>query len=181
MWKYRYSKSFVCFSICLQIFWKNFDWKTFKYTSMYILASLYKKQIESILHNFKLSIVRKFIKLERNQMNPATLTCQVPNNCAADLLFFGGKKHLHNLTLLGPTRLLISAIFPSKPDFYLHKWEKNPSYTALLEPTRLLISEKSATYTIIWSYTIMWQVIVCIFLRISLKDFETIDRRSIFH
>jgi hypothetical protein len=28
----------------------------------------------------------------------------------------------------------------------------------LLRPTRLLISEKSATYTIKWSYTIIWQV-----------------------
>ena len=35
---------------------------------------------------------------------------------------------------------------------------KNPSYTALLRPTRLLISEKSATYTFKWSYTIIWQV-----------------------
>ena len=29
---------------------------------------------------------------------------------------------------------------------------------ALLGPTRLLISEKSATYTIKWPYTIIWQV-----------------------
>ena len=35
---------------------------------------------------------------------------------------------------------------------------KNPTYTALLGPTRLLISEKSDTYTIKWSYTIIWQV-----------------------
>ena len=35
---------------------------------------------------------------------------------------------------------------------------KNPTYTALLAPTRLLISEKSATYMIRWSYTIIWQV-----------------------
>jgi hypothetical protein len=35
---------------------------------------------------------------------------------------------------------------------------KNPTYTALLRPTRLLISEKSGTYTIKWSYTIIWQV-----------------------
>ena len=35
---------------------------------------------------------------------------------------------------------------------------KNPTYTALLGPTRLLISEKYATYTINWSYTIIWQV-----------------------
>ena len=34
----------------------------------------------------------------------------------------------------------------------------NPSYTALLRPTCLLISEKSATYTIKWSYTFIWQV-----------------------
>ena len=37
---------------------------------------------------------------------------------------------------------------------------KNPSYTALLGPTCLLISEKSDTYTINWSYTIIWQVSV---------------------
>ena len=35
---------------------------------------------------------------------------------------------------------------------------KNPSYTALLGPTRLLIFEKSATYMIKWTYTIIWQV-----------------------
>ena len=29
---------------------------------------------------------------------------------------------------------------------------------ALLSPTRLLISEKSTTYTIKWSYMIIWQV-----------------------
>ena len=34
---------------------------------------------------------------------------------------------------------------------------KTSSYTALLNPTHLLISEKSATYTIKWSYTIIWQ------------------------
>ena len=46
------------------------------------------------------------------------------------------------MPLLGPTRLLISKIFPSKPDFHLYKWEKKPSYMALSRPTRLLISEK---------------------------------------
>ena len=35
---------------------------------------------------------------------------------------------------------------------------KNPTYMALLGPTRLLISEKSDTYPIKWSYTIIWQV-----------------------
>ena len=35
---------------------------------------------------------------------------------------------------------------------------KKPSYTALLGPTRLSISKKYATYTIKWSYMIIWQV-----------------------
>ena len=35
---------------------------------------------------------------------------------------------------------------------------KNLTYTTFLGPTRLLIFEKSATYTIKWSYTIIWQV-----------------------
>ena len=39
---------------------------------------------------------------------------------------------------------------------------KNPSYTVLLRPTCLLISVKSATYTMKWSYTIIWQVRVLI-------------------
>ena len=37
-------------------------------------------------------------------------------------------------------------------------FEKKNTYTTLLGPTRSLISEKSATYTIKWSYTIIWQV-----------------------
>ena len=36
---------------------------------------------------------------------------------------------------------------------------------ALLGPTRLLNSEKSATYTIKWSYTIIWQVRVSILIK----------------
>ena len=40
---------------------------------------------------------------------------------------------------------------------------KNPSYTALLRPKRLSISEKSAIYSIEWSYTIIWQVSVATF------------------
>ena len=35
---------------------------------------------------------------------------------------------------------------------------KKPTYTDLLGPTRLLISEKSVTYTINRSYTMIWQV-----------------------
>ena len=38
------------------------------------------------------------------------------------LLIFGEKNTY--TTLLGPTRLLISEIFPPKPDFHLYKWEK---------------------------------------------------------
>ena len=43
----------------------------------------------------------------------------LPNNRAANLINFGGKNT--NTTLLGPTRLLISEIFLSKPDFHLHR------------------------------------------------------------
>ena len=46
---------------------------------------------------------------------------------------------------------------------------KNPAYTALSRPTRLLLSEKSDTYTIKWSYTIIWQVRV-----IRLFSFEVL-------
>ena len=66
------------------------------------------------------------------------------------ILLFFGEKNLHNLTLFFFYTFIDFEIFPSKPDFHLHKWEKNPSYMALLRPARLLISEKSATYTIIW-------------------------------
>ena len=45
--------------------------------------------------------------------------------------------------------------------------KKKPSYTALLGPTRLLISEKSATYTIKWSYTIICQVRVDLFFKMK--------------
>ena len=47
----------------------------------------------------------------------------LPNNCAANLIIFREKKHLHNL-IRTYTCLLISEIFSSKPDFHLHKWEK---------------------------------------------------------
>ena len=46
---------------------------------------------------------------------------------------------------------------------------KNPSYMALLGPTRLLFFEKSATYTIKWSYTIIWQVRVRIMHGVGVK------------
>jgi hypothetical protein len=54
---------------------------------------------------------------------------------------------------------------------------ENSSYMALLRPTRLLSSEKSATYTIKWSYTIIWQVRVDCFSKF-LKYFEYFEKRS---
>ena len=47
----------------------------------------------------------------------ATLTCQII--VQQILLFFGGKNTY--TTLFGPTCLLISEIFPLKPDFHLYK------------------------------------------------------------
>ena len=49
-----------------------------------------------------------------------TLTCQIS---VEQILLFFGKETIYT-TLLGPTRLLIFDIFPSKPDFHLHKTEK---------------------------------------------------------
>ena len=46
----------------------------------------------------------------------------LPNNSAANLIIFWEKNTY--ITLLGPTRLSIFEIFPSKPDFQLYKWEK---------------------------------------------------------
>jgi hypothetical protein len=43
----------------------------------------------------------------------------LPNNCAANLIIFLGKKTY--TTLLGPPHLLIFEIFPLKPDFRLYK------------------------------------------------------------
>ena len=89
---------------------------------------------------------------------PYTLTCLII--VQQTFFFFEKNPHLisNYMTLIGRIRVLISEIFLSKPDFHLHKWEKNSSYTTLLRPKRLSISEKSTTYTIKWSYTIIWQV-----------------------
>ena len=46
-----------------------------------------------------------------------TLTCLI---IVQQILLFLGGKNIYT-ALLGPTRLLISDIFPSKPDFHLHK------------------------------------------------------------
>ena len=62
-----------------------------------------------------------------------TLTCLL---IVQQILLFFREKTPTQPALLGPTLLLIPEIFPSKPDFHLNRWEKNPSYTALLRPTR---------------------------------------------
>jgi hypothetical protein len=55
---------------------------------------------------------------------------------------------------------------------------KNTSYKALLSPTRLLISEKSASYTIKWSYTIIWQVRVKELLEKEKKKYQKFSNQS---
>ena len=57
---------------------------------------------------------------------------------------------------------------------------KNPTYMALLGPTRLLISEKSATYMIKWSYTIIWQVRVPNLNKVSKIKFRHLRLQKIF-
>jgi hypothetical protein len=47
----------------------------------------------------------------------STLTCQI---IVQQILLLFGKKNTYT-TLLGPTRLSISEIFPSEPDFHLLK------------------------------------------------------------
>ena len=76
----------------------------------------------------------------------------LPNNCAANLW---ERKHLHNLIRTYAFYFLQNLIFT-----YIN--EKNPSCKAILRHTHLLISGKSATYTIKWSYTIISQVRVII-------------------
>ena len=50
---------------------------------------------------------------------------------------------------------------------------------ALLRPTRLLISEKSAIYTIKWSYTIIWQVRISMYAELTCQNiFIVIDISS---
>ena len=80
----------------------------------------------------------------------------LPNNHAAN--YFGKKNHLHNLIWTYVHVYYFLRFFLQNLIFTYINEKKNPSYTALLRPTRLLISEKSNTYTIKWSYTIIWQV-----------------------
>ena len=55
--------------------------------------------------------------------------------------------------------------------------EKNRP-TQLIGPTRLLISEKTFTYTIIRSYTIIWQVRVFVYT-VKLGNKELFDKEQI--
>ena len=59
---------------------------------------------------------------------------------------------------------------------------KNPSYTALLRPTRSLFPEKSATYRIKWFYTIIWQVRVVVIIEqpFRLKAFSVLFYNPFF-
>ena len=70
------------------------------------------------------------------------------NSCTDEVAQIG--KHLNTLTC----QIIMQQIL-------LFFGGKN-TYTALLGPTRLLISEKPDTYTIKWSYTIILQVgVIC--------------------
>ena len=114
--------------------------------SLHTKVSLY-----SIFYSIFYSIISFYVFYKQHIIKKTTLTCQI---IVRQNFFLGGGKSTYT-TLLG---LLISEIFPSKPDFHLNKWEKDPSYIALLlRTTCLLISEKSAIYTIKWSYMIIWQ------------------------
>ena len=58
-------------------------------------------------------------KIDPNVFFIPSLTYQI---IVQQILIFWGEKHLHTQPYyLGPTRLLISEIFPSKPDFHLYK------------------------------------------------------------
>ena len=80
-----------------------------------------KKKKNRINFNDSLCIKCWFLIFRLPQLWPANYS-DLPNNCAANLIIFQEKNTY--TTLLGPTRLLISEIFLSNPDFHLHKWEK---------------------------------------------------------
>ena len=90
------------------------------------LRQFYSKRTQNCLCCcFLILIFRKyetvslvFLQLQSNRnFDLHSLTCQIV--VQQILLFLGGKKTY--TTLLGPKRLLILEIFPSKPDFHLHK------------------------------------------------------------
>ena len=69
-----------------------------------------------------LSVYRVLVKLVEECWHlqilmVSTLTCQI---IVQQILLFFGEKNTYT-TLLGPKPLLISKIFPSNPDFHLHK------------------------------------------------------------
>ena len=85
-------------------------------------------------HWIVLQFVFKIVGNRHKNIKMKKSYSDLPNNHAANLIIFLGKKHLHNLI---KTYTFINFWdFLSKPDFHLHKWEK-------LLPTRL------RTYTFI--------------------------------
>ena len=121
---------------------------------LYALVLLYQKI--SLIFQIYLQYDRKIYFWKKLKTpHPPNLYSDLPNNCAANLISFWQKKTKNYTTLLGPTRLLSTEIFLTKSDSYLQKWEKIlPTRPYILRPSRLLIYEKSATYTIKWSHTI---------------------------
>ena len=84
-----------------------------------------------------------------------TMYSDLPNNCAANLIIFW-KKNTYT-TLLGPTRLLFLRFFLQNLIFtYIN--EKKSFLHSLIKTYTFINFEKSATYTIKWYYTIIWQV-----------------------
>ena len=82
---------------------------------------------ENLWNNSHSKSLEKF-KTTLILMQP-TLTCQI---IMQQVLLFFWKKTTYT-TLLGPTLLSISDIFPSKPDFHLHKWEKKSFLHSLIK------------------------------------------------
>ena len=84
-----------------------------------------------------------------------TLTCQI---IVQQILIFFGKNFTYT-SLLRPTCLLISEIFPSKPAYIgctVYIYKKKAYINGKKSSLHALISLYS--YMIIWSYTIIWQV-----------------------
>jgi hypothetical protein len=96
-----------------------------------------------------------------NWIQFTTLSCQI--TVQQILLFFEEKKNTYT-TLLGPTRLLISEIFLQNLIFtyinekrsFLHSRIKTYTFINFWKICHL------QAYTIKWSYTIIWQVRVCL-------------------
>ena len=97
--------------------WCSVGWFTFIYRlgNYRISANTFRPWIVS---SFEQLPQQKFCLLGKKlKFAATTLTCQI---IVQQILLIFRKKNTYT-TLLGPTRLLISEIFPSKPDFHLYK------------------------------------------------------------